>query len=199
MNWLDSTLFGIAAWRVCAAIAVVLSYAAYKLYSHRQSKLIGDSPRATSSPAKARKTGVARGAKPGAVVNLTDTQRIDQLHKLVSLKSGERADLKELTFGYLPRLQVIFAGVEHASGQDFARIKVELGGAAANCGSSVQEVGENEFLVPRSTSGDQQCLIHYTCNKSDAVSFLQLRVAKFDAVDRSAAIDVMHVRGRRAA
>ena len=110
----------------------------------------------------------------------TDTQRIDHLYRNVLLKVGEQADLKDLTFGRLPRFRVAFAGIEQASGQDFAHIKLELGGVAANCGSAVQELGENDFLVPRGAPGDEHCSIHYTCGKTDAVSFLQVKVAKLN-------------------
>jgi hypothetical protein len=137
--------------------------------------------------------------KQSPPVNLTDTQRIDHLHRQVSLKAGERADLKELTFGRLPQLRVLFAGVESSSGQDYAHLKIELGGSTADCGTAVQELGDNDFLVPRAMHGDQHSAIHYTCGKSDAVSFLQVKVLQFDAVKQSASIDVLHVRGRRAA
>jgi hypothetical protein len=132
-------------------------------------------------------------------VDLTDTQRIDHLHRNVSLKAGEHADLKELTFGRLSKLRVAFAGVEHSSGQEFAHIKVELGGATADCGKSVQELGDNDFLVPRAANGDQHTSIHYTCGQKDAVSYLQVKVLQIDALKQSASIDVLHVRGRRAA
>jgi hypothetical protein len=37
------------------------------------------------------------------------------------------------------------------------------------------------------------------CGKGDAVSFLQVKVQKIDPVGGSAAIDVLHLRGRQAA
>jgi len=132
-------------------------------------------------------------------VDLTDTQRIDQLHRRLSLKAGEHADLKDLTFGRLAKFHIVLAGIEHASGRDFARIKIELGGATADCGPSVQEVGPNEFLVPRAGVQAQNCSIHYMLGRADAVSYLQIQVPQVDPVNLSASIDVMHVRGRRAA
>lgn len=194
MNWLDSTIFGFTAWRIYAGGALLLLYVLLRIYWVRARRGADQ-----QNNNQGRFSRAARNAKDKAVVGLTDTQRIDQLHRVVSLKAGEQADLKELTFGNLPLLRVVFAGVEHAAGRDFAHIKVDLGGAAADCGTAVEELGENDFLVPRGTFGDQNCLIHYTCKKSDAVSFLQVRVSKFDAVAQSAAIDVTHVRGRRAA
>ncbi|HYM36495.1 MAG TPA: hypothetical protein VET48_13940 [Steroidobacteraceae bacterium] len=134
-----------------------------------------------------------------STMRLTDTQRIDRLHRVVTLTAGQSADLKDLSFGRLTKLSVAFDGVEHARGQDFAHIKVELGGATANCGASVEELSDNEFLVPRATTDEQRCSIHYICGKADAVSFLQLKVQKINPEQKSAAIDVLHVRGRRAA
>jgi len=128
---------------------------------------------------------------------LSDTQRIDRLHRIVTLHTGEKADLNELTFGRLTRLQIAFAGIDHQAGQDFAHIKIELGGPVAGCGSLVQEVAENEFLVPRAAPDDQRYYILHFCGKGgDAVSFLQVKVRQINAVEQSAAIDVLHVRGR---
>ena len=197
MNLLHTTIFGLTAWRVYSSTVLVLLYVALRIrWSRAESRRRAEeqihvASESNNAPIPSRKR------KP--TLELTDTQRIDHLYRHVSLQAGEQADLKELTFGRLPQLRVSFVGIEHASGQDFAHIKIELGGATADCGTAVQELGENNFLVPRTTHDDQHCAIHYTCGKSDAVSFLQIKVSKIDAVKRSAAIDVMHVRGRRAA
>jgi hypothetical protein len=132
-------------------------------------------------------------------VRLTDTQRIDRVHRIVSLKAGEHADLPDLTFGRVPQLRVVLTGIEQESGQDFAHIKLELGGPVAGCGDSVKELNENNFLVPRAALDEQRCSILYYCGRPDAVSFLQVKVRQLNAVDQSAAIDVLHVRGRWAA
>jgi hypothetical protein len=202
LKLLDLTILGFTAWRVVAATVLLLLYAFLRIYWHKQEVR---RQTAASAPDLA-----ARNATPGTPkprkwkekppVDLTDTQRIDHLHRYVSLKAGEQADLKDLTFGRLSKFCVAFAGVEHASGQDLAHIKIELGGATAACGNSVQEVGDNDFLVPRAAHGDQQhCSIHYTCGQKDAVSYLQVKVLQLDAAKQSASIDVLHVRGRRAA
>lgn len=160
-----------------------------------------EKPSAKSSDKPAAKAP-AKSAKPNGKegkMDLTDTQRIDQLHRRLSLKAGEQADLKDLSFGRLTKFHIVLAGIEHASGRDFARIKVELGGATADCGPSVQEIGENEFLVPRAGVQAQNCSIHYMCGRADAVSYLQIQVPQVDPVNCTASIDVLHVRGRRAA
>lgn len=192
MNFLNTTIFGLPAFGIYAAVALILSGVLIKVFW----------PKKTPAGKTRRIKSVG---SDGAVkdfmstMRLSDTQRIDRLHKVVTLTVGQKADLKELTFDRLPKLAVTFGGVEQARGQDFARIKIELGGASADCGMSVKEVGENDFLVPRSTQDDQRCLIHYMCGKGDAVSFLQVKVQKIDPVGGSAAIDVLHLRGRQAA
>jgi len=197
VNFFHTTVFGFTAWRVCLAAGLLVLYVVLRIRWYRAAaKQRRELKNSTHAEPKLQ---APRSWKEKPPVDLTDTQRIDHLHRHILLKAGEHADLKELTFGRLPRLRVSFAGIEHESGQEYARIKVELGGATADCGKSVQELGENDFLVPRATHDEQHCSIHYTCGKSDAVSFLQVKVSKFDALAQSAAIDVLHVRGRRAA
>jgi hypothetical protein len=192
VNFLDATLFGFTAWRVYLAAALLLAFAAFVIWRVRGT------------------ARMIRGGKPGAkakkfadqsmsTIPLSDTQRIDRLQRVVSLKPGEKADFQDLTFGLLPKLNVAFAGIEHAKGQEFAHIKVELGGATATCGAAVEELGDNDFLVPKSVVDDQRCAIHYMSGKADAVTFLQVKVKKIDLADGTAAIDVLHVRGRKRA
>ena len=196
VNLLHTTIFGFTAWRICSAGALVLLYVVLRIHWRRQEAIRIEVESKTTAQAN---VPAKRNWRQKPPVNLTDTQRIDHLHRLVSLKAGEHADLKELTFGRLPQFRIAFAGVENASGQDYAHLTIELGGATADCGTAVQELGDNDFLVPRAAHGDQHSTIHFTCGKSDAVSFLQVKVLQFDAVKKSASIDVLHVRGRRAA
>jgi hypothetical protein len=197
MNLFDATIFGYTAWRVYSSAALLLMYAGLKFHWSREAAR--ESAGGQTLEQNEVNVPLRPIRKDPSTMNLSDTQRIDQLHRVVSLQAGEHADLKDLTFDRLSRFRVLFAGIEHESGQDFAHIKVELGGATADCGSAVQELGENDFLVPRATLDDQQCSIHYMCGKNDAVSFLQIKVPRFDEVAQSAKIDVLHVRGRRAA
>lgn len=188
MDLIDFTVFGFTGWRIALAAALLLGYALYKIYTSRNELRQRD-------PA-----GVAGGSglvyTEAPTVRLTDTQRIDRLHRLLTLSPGERADLRELTFGRLPQLRVTFVGVEHESGEDFAHLQIDLGGAEAGCGSEVKELKENHFLVPRAHPDEQRTSILYFCGKPDAVSFLQIKVPRIDAVKQTAAIDVLHIRGR---
>jgi len=192
VNALDTTLFGFPAWGMYAAITLVLSGVLLKMVWSKK-----------KSPRKTRRSHFFGLVGPVqdfmSTARLSDTQRIDRLHRVVTLTVGERADFKDLSFNRLSKLAVTFGGVEQSGGQDYAHIKLELGGAAAECGASVTELADNDFLVPRSTPDDPRCSIHYTSAKDDAVSFLQVKVQKIDPVERSVAIDVLHLRGRQAA
>ncbi len=191
VNFLHTTLFGFPAWIIYAAVTLVLGGVLLTMYGSKK------------SPRKKRpkKSGSTEGAVQDfmSTMRLSDTQRIDRLHRVVTLMVGERADFKDLSFGRLPKLAVTFDGVEQARGQNFAHIKLELGGAAADCGASVKELDENDFLVPSASPDDQRCSIHYVSGKGDAVSFLQVKVQKIDPIERSVAVDVLHLRGRQAA
>ncbi len=197
MNWVNVigniTWFGFAAWRIVAVVVLVLGYGALKIYWAR----------AAARREHSEATDYTRTTKlvytDAPTVRLSDTQRIDRLQRVVSLKAGQHADLKDLTFGRLSQLRVELTGIEQESGEDFAHVRIELGGAAATCGAAVQELSQNDFLIPRAGKDDQRSSVLYFCGKNDAVSFLQVKVRLLDAVEQSAAIDVLHVRGRWAA
>jgi len=192
VDFLNATLFGFTAWRIYLAAALLLFFVGFVIWRVRTTK-----PRSGSG-------GAAGNAKKFAeqhmsTIPLTDTQRIDRLQRVVTLKAGENADLSDLTFGRLSKFRIAFAGIEHAKGQEFAHLKLELGGATAGCGASVEEIGDNDFLVPREMGDDQRSSITYMSGRADAVSYLQVKVKKIDIVEGSAAIDVLHVRGRKRA
>jgi hypothetical protein len=188
---LQATWFGIDAWRICSVAALILGYALYMLFRR------GGKQGSEKKKIRAESGELVYTDAP--TIRLTDTQRIDRLHKVVSLKRGEQADLVDLTFGRLPKLRVLFHGIENERGQDFAHIKIDLGGASAGCGDSVKEITDNSFLVPKAANDEQRTSILYFCGKADAVSFLQVKVKQLNPVDQTAAIDVLHVRGRWAA
>ncbi len=138
-------------------------------------------------------------------VRLGDVQRMDRLHRVVSLKAGEHVDLLEPTFDRIPRLRIALAGIEHiaaehsAASQECARIQVELGGAVAGCGSLVKEVGNNQFLVPCATQDEQRSSILHFDGKGDAVGFLRIKVLRMNTTGQSVDVDVLHVCGQWAA
>lgn len=130
-------------------------------------------------------------------IRVRDSQRIDRLHRVVSLKAGEHADLLDLTFDRLPRLRVTLRGVQSAlqAAPDYARLHVELGGAIVGCGSEVKSVGTNEFLTPRAARDEQPFSILHFDGQGTAVSFLRIKVLRIDVEAGSAEIDVLHICG----
>ena len=95
MNLLDATIFGFTAWRICLGGGLLLLYFVLKFHWARaaaQASVDVEPIAETASPPA--KLGRPRA---GQAVSLTDTQRIDQLFRRVSLKPGEHADLKDLT------------------------------------------------------------------------------------------------------
>lgn len=189
---LQATWFGIDAWRICSVAALFVGYALYLVFRPKRGVK-------NDGKKKIRAESGELVYTDAPTIRLTDTQRIDRLHKVVSLKSGEQADLAALTFGRIPKLRLHLQGIENERGQDFAHIKIDLGGASAGCGDSVKEINDNSFLVPKAANDEQRTSILYFCGKPDAVSFLQVQVKQLDPVDQTAAIDVLHVRGRWAA
>jgi hypothetical protein len=134
-------------------------------------------------------------------VRIDVSQRIDRLHRVVSLKVGQHADLLDLTFDRIPRLRVELQAIERhgvagTTSPDYARIAVELGGAIAGCGSLVKEVGDNCFLVPRATADEHRCSILYFHGREEVVNFLRIKVLQLYPADHSAEIDVLHVCGQ---
>lgn len=204
MKLLDATIFGFTVWRLCLASALVVFYFVLKYRWSREAALETSAsttapPDVSINPASKPKGKLSLARDKRSAVNLTDTQRIDHLHRSVALGAGETTDLKDLSFGRLPRLSVHFVGIEHASGKEFARIKLDLGGATADGGNAVEPLGNNEFLMPRGAYGDPHSSIHYTCDRGDAVSQLEVRVSRIDIDKRNVSVDVMHVRGGRRA
>jgi hypothetical protein len=143
---------------------------------------------------------IAKGDAP--TVRLGESQRIDRLHKVISLKSGEHDDLLDLTFDGIPRLRISLASVEQIAAdekfpkaRDCARIHLELSGAIAGCGALVQEVAINQFLVPQATQDEQRSSILHFHGKDDIVNFLRIKVLRLNVEQSTADIDVLHVSG----
>ena len=143
---------------------------------------------------------LAKGDAP--TIRLGESQRIDRLHKVLSLKTGEHDDLLDLTFDGIPRLRISLASVEQIAAdetfpaaRDCARIHLELGGAIAGCGALVKEVAINQFLVPPATQDEQRSSILHFHGKDDIVNFLRIKVLRLNVEQSTADIDVLHVSG----
>src|SRR5215831_4795566 len=140
------------------------------------------------------------GAQGGLVytdaptVRVGDSQRIDRLHRVITLKAGQRVDLLDVTFDRIPRLRIALRGIESTSesNRDYARLNVELGGARAGCGSLVKELEPNDFLAPVVSQEEQPSSIVYFAGQGEAISFLRIKIVRIDASLQSADIDVLH-------
>ena len=178
--------------------AVALIAAGWRLKNRRIDVSLADA--APASPVPVTAPVVARGDTP--TIRLGESQRIDRLHKILSLKSGEHHDLLDLTFDGIPRLRISLANVERTAAdekfptaRDCARIHLELGGAIAGCGALVKEVAINQFWVPQATQDEQRSSILHFHGKDDIVNFLRIKVLRLDVEQSTAEIDVLHVSG----
>jgi len=150
--------------------------------------------RRETSPASPPPSKPAPSYDDVPTVRLSASQRIDRLHRVVTLSVATHVDLLDLTFDRIPRLRLALKGIEGAQGDtEFARIHIDLGGAVAGCGSLVKEVAVNEFLLPRAIHDEQRCSILHFHGQGDAVNFLRVKVLRFNAEQRSVELDVLHV------
>lgn len=180
---------------ILLACAVALIVAGWRLKHRRIDVSLADDAPAPAAPV------VAKGDTP--TIRLGESQRIDRLHKIISLKSGEHEDLLDLTFDGIPRLRIELIGIEHVdadervpNGRDCARIHLELGGAIAGCGTYVKEAAVNRFLVPQAAQDEQRYSILHFHGKDNVVNFLRIKVLRLNAEHGTADIDVLHVSGQ---
>ncbi|HKE96990.1 MAG TPA: hypothetical protein VKB34_21965 [Povalibacter sp.] len=134
-------------------------------------------------------------------VRVADSQRIDRLRKLVRLAPGEHADLLEnladaAAIGVSPRFRITLKRVVRMDdGTAVAHIAVDFGGAAVSCGPLVEEIGFNEFVLPRAARDEpRNCVFHYQEN-GDALSFMRIKLRGVDMDQDIAELDVMQVSG----
>lgn len=134
-------------------------------------------------------------------VRVGDSQRIDRLHRLITLKPGQRVDLLDVTFDRIPRLRIALQAIQTAAEEkcEYARINIELGGARAGCGSLVKEIEPNDFLAPAVVKDEQPSSIVYFAGQGEAINFLRIKVVRIDPALQSADIDVLHLCGQWAA
>ncbi len=186
MEFQEFSLWGPYAWLVyiTAAVFVVGVW-------------IGHRHRSNTPPAPAPKVKPALTHEDVPTVRLQDAQRVDRLHKVLSLTAGQHVDLLEMTFDKIPKLRIELRRVEPMDlGKDYARIHIELGGASASCGSLAKETGPNEYLLPRAGGDEQRSSILYFHGKDEVVNLLRVKVLHLSVQRQTAEVDVLHVCSR---
>jgi len=133
----------------------------------------------------------AFAASDAPTIRLSNSHRVDRLHRALSLKAGQHVDLLDRTFDGMPRLRVGFIHFE----DQFARIHIELGGAVAGGGSLVKQVAPNQFLVPRASDDEQHASILHFQGRSDLINIVRIKVTRMHPEQHSIDLDVLHVCG----
>lgn len=188
MSQLGSLLFDAASWPLYLAASIFILGIWVGRHRWRQRQVQVDAADAVDEVLP-----LAGGDAP--TVRVGGSERIDRLHRVVTLDVGEHADLLDMTFDRIPRLRIALIGIEQVEAHEYAQLRIELGGATAGCGSLVKEVGTNEFLVPRATPDEHRSSILHFHGRDDIVNFLRVKIIRIDSVTRSADIDVLHVCG----
>ncbi len=142
----------------------------------------------------------ARAANVGKIVyheaptvRVVDSQRVDRVRKSVRLAIGEHIDVLENRGSPIPRFRVTLKNVLTDGDAPAARIFVEYGGTALSCGPLVQELGHNDFVLPRTARDDPRTSVVYFHERGDALDFMRIKLRAIEA--NTAEIDVMQVSG----
>lgn len=154
---------------------------------------------------RGRQPPVASGARapsPGQIVyrdaptvRVMDAQRVDRRRKLVKLSPGEFVDIVETSARLPPRFRIVLKRVVDCEGGAVAHIGVQFAGAAVSCGPLVEEIGFNEFVLPRASRDDpRNCVYHYQ-ESGDALDFMRIKLRATDPAANWAEIDVLQVSG----
>lgn len=143
-----------------------------------------------------------RAASPGKIVyhdaptvRIVDSQRVDRVRKIVKLAAGEFVDILENHGAPIPRFRVTLKRILTDGDAPAARILVEYGGTTLSCGPLVQEMGHNDFVLPRTARDDPRTTVLYFHERGDALDFMRIKLRAVEAETNSAEIDVMQVSG----
>lgn len=155
-----------------------------------------------SWPAIGMQRGARGGASPGKIiyhdaptVRVVDSQRVDRIRKVVRLTEGEFVDVLEQRGTPIPRFRITLKTILTDGDAPAARIFVEYGGTALSCGPLVQELGHNDFVLPRTARDDPRTSVVYFHERGDSLDFMRIKLRAVDNASRSAEIDVMQVSG----
>ena len=133
-------------------------------------------------------------------------ERIDRLHKRVTLRPGAFEDVLEHQFGVHPRLRITLRGIERhplpnqdaavQADVDVVRMHLEIGGATAGCGAWVRQSGVNEFLLPLLKDEEHRCSVFHFMSPDDSLTFVRVCLVELDKPGGTASFDVVQVCGQ---
>jgi hypothetical protein len=169
---------------IALAIGVSAGVAAAVIYYRRQPATVRSAP---GTP-----IGLVYNDTP--TVRMVDSQRVDRLRKVVRLAAGEHVDVLETRAAMPPRFRVTLKAIERRA-EPMVQLVVSFGGATVSCGPLVQEIGFNEFLLPRAQRDEPRSSVFHYHESGDSLDFMRLKIRSIDADANTAELDVMQVSG----
>jgi hypothetical protein len=128
-------------------------------------------------------------------VRVAESQRVDRMRKLVRLAPSESVDVLENRGTPVPRFRITLKAIGQRDDGPTAHIVVSFGGTAVSCGPAVEEVGHNEFILPRSGRDEPRTSVFHYHERGDALDFMRIKLRGIDAASGAADFDVMQVSG----
>lgn len=128
-------------------------------------------------------------------VRVAESQRVDRMRKLARLAPGEYVDVLENRGSPVPRFRVTLKGIGQRDAVPTAHIVVSFGGTQISCGPLVQELGNNEFVLPRAARDEPRSAVFHYHERGDTLDFMRIKVRAIDPDGGAAEIDVMQVSG----
>jgi hypothetical protein len=127
-------------------------------------------------------------------VRVAENQRVDRVRKLARLAPGEHIDVIENRGSPVPRFRVAIKTIVPGEAPT-AHVVVSFGGTQVSCGPLVQEIGHNEFILPRTNRDDSRTSVFHYHERGDTLDFMRIKFRGIDAESGAAEIDVMQVSG----
>jgi hypothetical protein len=128
-------------------------------------------------------------------VRVAESQRVDRVRKLARLAPGEYIDVLENRGSPVPRFRVTLKAIGQRDDGPTAHIVVSFGGTQVSCGPAVEEVGNNEFILPRTGRDEPRAAVFHYHERGDALDFMRIKLRGIDAQSGAAEIDLMQVSG----
>lgn len=128
-------------------------------------------------------------------VRVAENQRVDRVRKLARLAPGEYVDVIENRGSPVPRFRVSLKALGTRDDAPTAHVIVSYGGTQVSCGPLVQELGHNEFILPRTGRDEPRTSVFHYHERGDTLDFMRIKFRGIDADSGTAEIDVMQVSG----